>query len=149
MLKIKRNRMLLATFGSVAILAGTATPAMAAKFTAVLNGDSHVLAGGDTNGWGRVRVNVDNSFNQVCADIEVRSVGRVRSVDIYRGGPGVSGQPVVHLDRPDDGDEDDCDSVGDALADDISRNPGNFYVLVRTQDFPRGAIRGQLVPSAD
>jgi hypothetical protein len=149
MLKSSTGRMLLATFGSVAIMAGTATPALAAKFTAVLNGDGHALAGGDTNGWGRVKVNVDNTFNQVCADIEVRSVGRVRSVDIYRGGPGVQGQAVVHLDRPDDGDEDDCDSVGDALADDISRNPGNFYVLVRTEDFPRGAIRGQLVPSSD
>lgn len=147
MLKSRTRRMLLATLGSIGVLAGTATPAMAAKYLAMLNGDN--LVAGDRDGWGRVRLNVSPTFNTVCADIEVRSVGRVTSVDIYRGGPGVEGQAVVHLDRPDDGDEDDCDHVGDALTDEMLTNPGNYYVMVRTAAFPRGALRGQLIPATD
>ena len=62
---------------------------------------------------------------------------------------GEDGSPVVKLDTPDDNDSDDCDNIGDALADDIQANPGEFYVSVQTAEHPAGAIRGQLVPNSD
>ncbi len=151
MLKNKSRR-LLAAFGGVLILSGvgTGTAAAATVLGATLSGEN-VRGGGDRDGWGRARVRVGDTSDSVCVDLEVRSIGRVTGATIHRGGPGVNGPAVVRLDRPDgeDQDEDDCDSIGDALADDIQANPGQFYVMIATTDFPNGALRGQLVPSAD
>ena len=149
MLKNRLARHVLAGFGGVLMLAGVGTTgtAMAARFTATLNGD-HVVGGGDPDGWGRLRVRVSDTLNTVCTDLEVRSVDRVVSAQIFRGRPGEEGDPVVNLDRPGgDNDSEDCDNVGDTLADEIQANPADYYVLVRTSEFPNGALRGQLVPS--
>lgn len=150
MSKNKKCRMLVTAFGGLFMLAGggTAGAAMAAKFQAVLTGDN-VVSAGDSDGWGRAKIHVDDSANKLCADLEVRSLGKVTSAQIYRGAAGVNGSPVVKLDTPDDDDSDDCDAIGDALADEIQANPGGFYVSVQTVENPNGAIRGQLVPSAD
>ena len=150
MLKNSSTRRVLAGFGGVLMLAGLGTTgtAMAARFTATLNGDNVAVGGGDPDGWGRLRVRVSDSLNAVCTDLEVRSIGRVTSAQIYRGRPGEIGDPVVNLDRPGgDNDSEDCDNVGDALADEIQASPADFYVEVRTEDFPNGALRGQLVPT--
>jgi len=150
MLKDEKRRRLLAGFGAMAMAAGAGTTgaAIAAEFRAMLTGDN-VSGGGDSDGWGRVNVNIADSTNTLCADIEVRSLSEVTAVHIHRGAAGATGSAVVNLDRPDDGDEDDCDDIGDALADELQANPGAFYVDVHTTEHPEGAIRGQLAPSAD
>lgn len=147
-----RSRRLLAAFGGVLLLSGVGTTgaATAAVLGATLSGE-HVLGGGDRDGWGRAQIRVGDTFDDICVDLEVRSIGQVTSAQIHRGGPGVNGPAVVRLDRPDgeDQDEDDCDTIGDALADQIQANPGEFYVSIATTEFPNGALRGQLVPNAD
>lgn len=152
MLKDRKSRMLLTAFGGLFLLVGGGTTgtALAAKLGAVLTGDNIAGAAGDQDGWGRVLMSVDDTFNSVCADIEVRSVGDVTSVVVYRGAAGENGDPVVKLDAPNDNnDSDDCDRVGDTLADEIQANPAGFYVAVTTAEHPNGAIRGQLGPAGD
>jgi len=150
MLMNRSGRRVLAAFGGVLMLAGAGTTgvAQAARFTAVLNGDK-IAHGGDNDGWGRAIVRVDDTLNRVCADLEVRSIGHVTSAQIFRGREGQEGDPVVNLDRPGGHDQDsnDCDNVGDTLADEIQSNPADFYVMIKTTEFPNGAIRGQLGPS--
>ena len=149
MLMNRSCRRALAAFGGVLMLAGVGTTgtALAARFTATLNGD-HVVGAGDRDGWGRLRLRVDDTLNTLCADLEVRSIGEVTAARIFRGRPGEEGDPVVNLDRPgSDNDSEDCDNIGDALADEIQANPAGFYVMVTTAEFPRGALRGQLGPS--
>jgi hypothetical protein len=150
MLKMRKRRMLTAVAGAAMLAgAGTTGAALAATFTAMLSGDNEV-SGGDRDGWGRARIRVDDTLNTLCIDLEVRSIGRVQSVAVYRGRAGQNGDPVVNLDRPGgDNDANDCDDIGDTLADEIQRNPADFYVQVRTDEFPNGAIRGQLGPSGD
>ncbi|WP_114950709.1 CHRD domain-containing protein [Sphingosinicella terrae] len=143
MFDIRKSRMLAA----MAATALVATPAMAAEFRAVLT-DHNLTGVGDPDGWGRARVRIDDSFNILCTDLEVRSIDEVLSAQIHRGTEGTEGPPVVNLDAPDDEDSDDCDNVGDTLADEIQANPAGFYVLVKTREHPEGAIRGQLGPSS-
>jgi len=148
MLKNNRCRRMLAAFGGVLMLAGAGTTgtALAAEYRAVLNGDN-LTPPGDTDGWGRIAFNLDQTLNRLCADIEVRSVGQVTEIKIYRGQPGDTSDPVVDLQAPDDDDSNDCDTIGDAMADEIQASPASFHVLVKTAEFPQGAIRGQLAPS--
>lgn len=152
MLKNRSCRRALASFSGVLMLAGAGTTgtALATPFRAALTGAAEVPAG-DPDGAGTATVSVDGTLNDVCVELEVSGIGPATAAHIHRGAAGENGPPVVNLDVPDgeDEDESDCDHIGDALADDIRRNPGEFYVNVHTAEFPEGAIRGQLVPSAD
>lgn len=148
----RSSRCFAASLGSIALLAGAATNARAqpgaTQFSAALTGANEVPAG-DPDGAGTARVRVLDSLNQICVRLEVRGIDRATAAHIHRGAAGVNGPPVVNLDPPDDEDEDDCDQIGDALADEIQANPAGFYVNIHTAAFPNGAIRGQLMPSAD
>jgi hypothetical protein len=141
--------LLLAACGAMA-LAGcetvneVANDAVGDQFRAQMTGAAE-LAGGDPDGAGLARVEINDTTNTICTDLEVRQIGTATAAHIHRGAPGVNGPPVVTLDPPDDNDSDDCDQVADALVDEIRSNPGGFYVNVHTADYPDGAIRGQLV----
>jgi hypothetical protein len=152
MLKNQSCRRILAAFGGVSMLAGVGTTgtAFAAEYGAVLSGDNEVPPG-DSDGWGRASVNIGDTTDRICVDLEVRDIGEVTAAHVHRGVAGENGPPVVNLDRPDgeDEDEDDCDEIGDALADEIQANPAGFYVNIHTTDHPDGALRGQLAPTAD
>ncbi len=115
------------------------------NFRAEMNGASEVPGPGDPNGFGKAEIAINDAANTVCTDLEVRDIGNVTAAHIHRGGPGVAGPPVVNLDPPDDNDSDDCDNVADALVDEIRNNPGGFYVNIHTDDYPEGAIRGQVM----
>ena len=149
MFRTNSSRRLLAALGGTAMLlgAGTMTPAIAAThFRAVLNGDNVPGGAADTDGWGRARIGLHHIRNELCTDLEVRSIGAVTSVEVYRGRAGEAGEPVSRIERPDDNDSWDCKQIGAALMQEIETNPSNFYVEVRTAEFPNGAIRGQIVP---
>lgn len=149
MLKTSLRRHALAAFGGVIILAGGGTTAAAftgPDFRATLSG-SNVPGGGDRDGWGRLRFEIDNTTHRLCADLEVRSIAEVTSAQIYRGREGEPGEPVARLERPRDDDSYDCKQIGTDLAQEIQSNPSAFYVSVATSDYPNGAIRGQLGPA--
>jgi hypothetical protein len=147
MRKDNRGRVLLTAVAAASLIAGMGTTgsALARELNSVLSGKD--LAGGDQDGWGRVKVHIDDRTNRLCTDLEVRSIGKVTAAQIHRGKAGQDGPAVVTLDRPEDEqDSDDCDSIGDELADQIQANPADFYVSVRTTENPNGALRGQLAP---
>ena len=149
MLKNSFRRPVLAAFGGVLMLAGigaTASAFTGPDFRATLSG-SNVPGGGDRDGWGRLRFEINNTTHRLCADLEVRSIAQVMSAMIYRGREGQAGEPVSRLERPRDDDSYDCKQIGDALAQEIESNPSAFYVSVATTEYPDGAIRGQLGPA--
>jgi hypothetical protein len=143
------RRRVIATFGGVLILAGAATAAAAftgPDFRATLSGNN-VPGGGDRDGWGQLRFEIDNTTHRLCADLEVRSLSEVTSAQIYRGREGEAGEPVARLERPRDDDSHDCKQIGEDLAQEIQSNPSAFYVSVATTEYPNGAIRGQVGPA--
>ena len=147
-MSVRFSATLLAACGALAI-AGCETVDEAVndvigdQYRAELNG-ANEPGGGDPDGSGLARIEISDATNTVCTDLEVRQIGAVTAAHIHRGGAGVNGPPVITLDAPDDNDSDDCDTVADALVDEIRANPGGFYVNVHTADFPDGAIRGQI-----
>lgn len=149
MFRNKSRRRTLAALGGALMLAGvgTAGPALAAThFRAVLNGDNVLGGAADSDGWGRARIGIHHASHELCTDLEVRSIGTVTSAQLYRGRAGEAGEPVSRMERPRDNDSWDCKQVGAALAEEIETNPSAFYVEIRTEEFPNGAIRGQLGP---
>ena len=108
---------------------------------AVLVGGNEVPGPGDSDGFGLAKVWVDTA-GEVCWNIRVRDVDRpITGAHIHAGPAGVSGPVVVSLDPFRDG----CTEVGRRLARSISEHPSQYYVNVHTEEFPAGAVRGQLL----
>jgi hypothetical protein len=144
------RRPVLAAFGGMLMLTGyamTATAFAGPDFGATLSG-SNMPGGGDRDGWGRLRFEINNNTHRLCADLEVRSIADVTSAQIYRGREGEAGEPVARLERPDDDDSYDCKQIGEDLAQEIESNPSGFFAMIATSEYPNGAIRGQLGPAS-
>jgi hypothetical protein len=118
---------------------------------AVLTGAKEVdqvsgdLGTGDRNGRGTFSATFDG--NELCYAITVKNINDPIAAHIHRGGRTVAGAVVQPLEQPADGDPGAsaaCVDVPAPLARKIKRHPRRYYVNVHTEDFPGGAIRGQL-----
>jgi hypothetical protein len=101
---------------------------------------------GEPNGVGSATILIDGTT--LCFGLTVNNLDQPTAAHIHRGVAGVNGPIVVPLTPPAEGDpgaSSACIPEGDPeLLREIRANPGRFYVNVHTEQFPAGAIRGQL-----
>jgi hypothetical protein len=117
---------------------------------AALNGQNEISEEGrrgvgDRNGAGSFSAVIKG--RQLCYGLAVRDIEDPIAAHIHRGGRNVNGPIVVPLRHPQTGDpgaSSACTTVRSALIRAIRRRPGRYYVNVHNDDFPDGAIRGQL-----
>jgi len=112
--------------------------------TAALTGAAEVPGPGDTDGSGKAVITLNQGQGQVCFELTVSNIAPATAAHIHKGAPDQAGPVVVTLTAPTDGSSKDCVSADAELIKDIRQNPGSYYVNVHTQDFPAGAVRGQL-----
>jgi hypothetical protein len=140
----------LAALGAVAL----AGPAIAQpeerldgrKLTATLTGAAEVPGPGDPNGAGLFEARVNPGQERICYTLSAGNIDEATVAHIHSGAAGVAGPPVHTLAKP-EGDDDDvqeCQDLDRGLAQAIIQNPENYYVNVHTEEYPDGAIRGQL-----
>lgn len=117
---------------------------------------------GDPNGGGEAYVfGIDGDAFTLCyllvdvgkiAELD-QSPGSGRAAHIHRGAPGANGPVVANLAWPQDGQAADCLTEGEAgkfpgdpagIVAEILTNPERFYVNLHNNEYPGGAIRGQL-----
>lgn len=100
---------------------------------------------GDTEGSGSASVSIDPEAEEVCYELEVSDISEPTMAHIHRGAEGESGGVVVDFNLPQHG-MNGCVTVSDSgVIEEIIENPRNFYVNVHNEDYPGGAVRGQLV----
>lgn len=99
---------------------------------------------GDPDGSGEFALWVDTAQNHVCYNLGVAGIATPTAAHVHKGGPGVSGPPVVMLDAPATMHSENCMPVDGALAADLIAHPADYYVNVHTADYPGGAVRAQL-----
>ena len=102
---------------------------------------------GDPDGSGKAEVEIGQSKNEICYEIEVENIAAPTASHIHQGAKGASGGVVVTFDHTKIGQGRACVPSEKAVLDQIVANPGNFYVNVHTGDFPGGSVRGQLAKS--
>jgi CHRD domain len=138
--------------GAVAVALIAAAPAGAAKttLTATLSGANEVPGPGDPDGSGQatveIKVKKGKKKAKICSDITFAGIGSPFAGHIHEGGPTTDG-PIVFSLFENVGTTSPVDACGKAkrgLAKRIAKNPGDFYVNLHNDDFPGGAIRGQL-----
>jgi hypothetical protein len=131
-----------------AVLAVLASLLLAGVALAAPMGFSTDLAGGgdgDPDGSGSASITIDPDTGEVCWDLTVESIADVTASHIHVGAEGESGDVVVPLDVDGfSGTSDGCVDASDADLDAIIADPAGFYVNIHTEDYPAGAIRGQL-----
>lgn len=130
-----------------------ATPAQAAPLQAGLSGGTaEVPDPGDPNGSGAATVAINVKLQRVCFAIAVQDIMLpTAAAHIHEGPEGVAGDVVITLKPPVE-----TAGTGIGLSQGCLRNqpkpilraikadPGGYYVNVHTEDFPGGAVRGQL-----
>lgn len=104
---------------------------------------------GDPDGEGRATIRLRRNQGQVCFRLSVDNIALpATGAHIHRGDATVAGPVVVGLRNPNaEGAASGCVPAARALVNEILANRGRFYVNVHTNDFPAGAIRGQLGPT--
>jgi CHRD domain len=112
---------------------------------ATLSGAAEEPGPGDSDGTGRAVVKLKDG--QVCWDLSWSNIEPANLGHIHKGAKGVAGPPVVDFFTKAPPVRKGCAEVDEALVDRISSNPAGYYVNVHNEEFPKGAIRGQLAKS--
>jgi hypothetical protein len=115
-----------------------------ARLTAVLSGGEVVAGAGDPDGSGRATVVVEPGRSQLCYRIEVEGIPDADGTSVHVGRPGDDGAVVLGLDPTEGGSAEGCVTADPGLLDRLMRRPDAFYLNVRTDEHPAGALRGQL-----
>jgi hypothetical protein len=115
------------------------------RLSAVLSGAAEVPGPGDPDATGQATVVVEPGRSQLCYRIEVTGVTGVDGTSLHEGADGEQGAVVLGLDPPEGGSVEGCVTAEPGLLQQMDRSPGDFYLNVRSDDHPAGAVRGQLV----
>jgi hypothetical protein len=108
---------------------------------AILKGENEDPGPGDPDGVGAAGVVINVNRGRLCYFVAAAKIGPATAAHIHRG---ATGEVVVPLQAPTTGFSAACVAVSPALAGEIAHDPGAFYVNVHNEEFPNGAIRGQL-----
>ena len=134
-----------------ALMMIAAIPAAAGgrPLSADLNGPNEVTPG-DPDGTGTMHLTLNQGQGEICFDLDVSDIEAPTRAHIHDGVAGVNGPVVVFffdlvIPNPIPVTFDGCVEGVDAdLIKDIRQNPENYYINVHNDEYPAGAIRGQL-----
>ena len=120
-----------------------------AERDAKLAGKNEVPGPGSKKGHGDIQIFLKPTQHKVCFNLEVKNLDTVTDAHIHKGAEGVAGAVKVPLFTGQTlngtGNYNGCvKKVRRKLIQAIKLHPGKYYANVHTQDFPGGAIRGQL-----
>ena len=107
-----------------------------------LTGAQEVPGPGDPDGTGHAVINVYRA--SVCYGLEVTNIEPATAAHIHLGFRDEAGPVVVALNPPTDGSSGGCVDIPRALSRGLREHPARYYVNVHNEEFPAGAIRGQL-----
>lgn len=150
-MRVRQSFLAVAAF-LVIVFGASAASAQGVHLFAVLNGGNEVTNQGqanqgDPNGHGAALVIIINN-RRICFAIAVHRIDTPTAAHIHAGKAGTNGGIVIGLAAPNKGNNGTSSGcVGGLDPADVRaiRNaPSEFYVNVHTNQFPSGALRGQL-----
>ena len=108
-----------------------------------LTGEQEVPGPGDPDGSGHATVIVIPP-ETVCYVVTAQGIEPATAAHIHEAPPGEAGPVVLPLEPPTYGVSGGCSQADPALVSGLQENPENYYVNVHNEEYPEGAIRGQL-----
>jgi hypothetical protein len=145
---VGKKRMLVVAAMVVAGVIVLGGPALAgAMLTANMTGPNEVPEPGDADGTGTADLNLIPKRERICYTLTVQNIEPATDAHIHKGTSTVAGPIVKALRAPSTGSSQGCVRLDRAKIMKIKNNPSGYYVNVHNDDFPNGAVRGQLSPS--
>jgi CHRD domain-containing protein len=108
-----------------------------------LSGEEEVPGPGDPDGSGSATVIVIPP-DTICYVLTAEGIEPATAAHIHEGERGEAGPVVQGLEPPTQGASGGCTQADPALVSDLQENPDEYYVNVHNEEYPAGAIRGQL-----
>lgn len=140
-----------ALFVILPVIAGDAV-AGGRPLSAILTGDAEVPGPGDADGGGVMELTLNSGREEICWDLMVSDIMPPNRAHIHRGEAGTNGgvevfffDTVIPTPIPVPENLSGCVDVPRALIKEIRKAPQSFYINVHNEQFPAGAIRGQLM----
>ena len=99
---------------------------------------------GDPDGSGTATLNLMPRKERICYKLTVQDIAAATDAHIHKAPAGQNGPIIKALRAPTDGDSQGCARLGRRKIMRIKNNPSEYYVNVHNDDFPNGALRGQL-----
>lgn len=129
----------------LALLMSATGMASGLPLTTKLSGAEEVPGPGDEDGSGLAVLVLKPLFGKVCFILSADNIEPATAAHIHKAPSGETGPVVVGLKAPEDGTSNGCVSDVDRdLIVDILKNADQYYVNIHNEEFPAGAIRGQL-----
>ena len=147
-----RKRMVLialaAALASIAVLGGSASagkPGTGTLREVELSGAEVVPPPGDPDGSGRGRFHLYPMKNKICYRVTVSGIQTATRAHLHMGDAGERGEQVKLNLRPPRNSARECiRGLGERFIKKIAHNSSSYYVDVHNNEFPGGALRGQL-----
>jgi len=108
-----------------------------------LSGAEEAPGPGDPDGSGSATIIVIPP-DTICYTLTAENIAPATAAHIHVGPPGEPGPVVVPLEEPTFGASGGCTQADPEVVSGLQENPGNYYVNVHNEEYPAGAIRGQL-----
>lgn len=141
---IQRTSGIAASLAGLLVLLAGCTTGSTTTLNAELSGADAAPDPADPDGSGTASITLDEANDEVCWEITVEGIEAATAAHIHRGAAGTAGPVVVPLSAPETGSSDGCAEADSELIEEILATPSEFYVNVHNEEFPGGAIRGQL-----
>jgi hypothetical protein len=121
------------------------------EFDLDLSGEEEVPGPGDDEGEGWANLRLHEEHGLVCVDMEVSGINLpATDAHIHKAAKGQSGPVVLALPIPnEEGDAYGCVKATSTQLTEMMNDPELFYVNVHSEDYPDGAVRGQLSDSEE
>jgi hypothetical protein len=146
-----RKRVLLVALAagitSVIVFGGPASagkPGTGTVREAELTGAEVVPAAGDPDGSGMARMIFYPMKNKICYRVTVSGMQTATKAHLHMGNTGEVGPVKLGLLPPRNSARECIRGLGERFIRRISRNPSRYYVDVHNNEYPGGALRGQL-----
>ncbi len=146
----------LAVLAITAVVAPTIAPAEpdpGVKLRAILKGKNEVPGPGDPTGTGKVGLVLNAKKARVCFTLSVSELAPITAGFIFEGGSDEVGEVTLRLFKDAAGLDGDGNfdqrclrKVDKKLIRSIASEPDRYFVNIRNNEYPDGAVRGPLKP---
>lgn len=132
---------------AVVLVSPAAAQAEPRSYQAMLSGKQVAPRPGDPDGTGKALITIDTSINRLCYELSWSNIGEPTDAMIHDSSiKDENTSMLIDLRLKENGPK-ACLTVDRPLLDRVVANPSGHHVEVHNNDYPDGAMRGQLSPA--